>query len=226
MTDSYQLKDLDASIVVEPTSPANSAVIWLHGLGADGHDFVGLLPQLNLPENHAIRFIFPHAPIQPVTVNGGMTMRSWYDIYSMSIADKMDLSSIAMSSSVVKELIEEQIASGIDVNKIVLAGFSQGGLIVLNTALKENYVLAGVMALSTYYPKACMESLSVLNTQTPILMMHGEYDPVVPINVAQASREGLKKAGCEVEWHEYPMEHQLCMPEIVTISAWLKQCLT
>lgn len=226
MTDRYQLTDLDASIVIEPTSPAQAAVIWLHGLGADGNDFVGLLPQLNLPDNHAIRFIFPHAPVQPVTVNGGMAMRSWYDIYSMSIADKMDLTSIAMSSAVVKELIEEQIKSGIAVGKIVLAGFSQGGLVVLNTALSEDYSLAGVMALSTYYPKACMDSLSSINIKTPILMIHGQYDPVVPFAVAQTSREGLEKLGCKLEWHDYPMEHQLCMPEIETISAWLEERLT
>lgn len=221
----YALSDLDPSIVIEPPKPANAAVIWLHGLGADGHDFVGILPQLNLPADHSIRFVFPHAPVQSVTVNGGMSMRSWYDIYSMSIAEKMDLHSIELSSNVLKELIDEQLKLGITADKIVIAGFSQGGLIALNTALSLDLTLAGVMALSTYYPKACLETLASPNTGTPILMVHGEYDPVVPFSVAQNSQQRLTQTGANIEWHSYPMEHQVCMPEIELVSKWLQSRL-
>lgn len=221
----YVLSDLDPSIVIEPPTAAESAVIWLHGLGADGQDFVGILPQLNLPENHTIRFVFPHAPVQPVTVNGGMSMRSWYDIYSMSIAEKMDLHSIQLSSNVLKELINEQLELGIPADKIVIAGFSQGGLIALNTALSLDKTLAGVMALSTYYPKACLAALDSPNIKTPILMVHGEFDPVVPFSVAQASQQRLSQIGACLEWHSYPMEHQVCMPEIELISKWLQSRL-
>ena len=219
MTTKYQLSDLDKSIVIEPSTPAQAAVIWLHGLGADGNDFVGLVPQLGLPVTQAVRFVFPNAPVQPVSVNAGMNMRSWYDIYSMNIADKMDLASIALSSQVLEELIQEQIDSGIATKNIVIAGFSQGGLVAINTALNTQHPLAGVMALSTYYPKACIQSLNQeINTSVPILMAHGQTDPVVPFTVAQASKQNLQSLGCDVEWHEYAMEHQVCMPEIEMIG--------
>ncbi len=222
MTASYSLTDLDPSIVVEPPQSADCAVIWLHGLGADGHDFVGILPQLNLPADHRIRFVFPHAPVQPVTVNGGMAMRSWYDIYSMSIADKMDLHSIQLSSQVLNDLIDEQIGQGIAEQNIVIAGFSQGGLIALNTALSCTKSLAGVMALSTYYPAACLEAITrPINRDIPVFMAHGRFDQVVPYSVAEASRQRLTDAGCQLEWHSYPMEHQVCMEEIEAIAGWL-----
>ena len=226
MNSTYTLADLEPSIIVEPPQAAKAAVIWLHGLGADGHDFAGLLPQLGLPNNHAIRFIFPNAPVQAVTVNGGMQMRSWYDIYSMSIAEKMDLHSIEQSSLVLEELVQEQVDNGISADKIVIAGFSQGGLIALNMALTSDYTLAGVLALSTYYPQACIDSLErPAKCGSPIFMAHGEYDPVVPFAVAQSSVDRLKLLGCEVEWHSYPMEHQVCMPEVEAISEWLKKQL-
>lgn len=221
----YSLSDLDPSIVIEPAETAQAAVIWLHGLGADGNDFAGIIPQLNLPENHAIRFVFPHAPQQPVTVNGGMIMRSWYDIYAMDIAERMDLESIELSSQVVNELIDEQVNAGIAPEKIVLAGFSQGGLVVLNTALKTELALAGVLALSTYYPKACFESIATPNTRIPIMMLHGTFDPVVPLSVAEASCQRLLAASCQLEWQTYPMEHQVCMQEIEDISRWLCKTL-
>lgn len=224
MNQNYTLQDLDAPITIEPPKTANAAVIWLHGLGADGHDFVGLLPELGLGEEHSIRFIFPHAPVQPVTVNGGMVMRSWYDIYSMEIAEKMDLHSIQLSSLVVNELIEQQIQQGINPESILLAGFSQGGLVVLNTCLQSKHPLAGVMALSTYYPEACMQEIDdeSLNSQIPIFMAHGTHDPVIPFSVAEKSLSRLQAKGCQVEWQSYPMEHQVCMPEIEKIAAWIK----
>lgn len=222
---SYRLADLDPSIVIEPKEEAQAVVIWLHGLGADGNDFAGIIPQLDLPDDHAIRFIFPHAPQQPVTVNGGMVMRSWYDIYAMDIAEKMDLESIELSSQVVNALIEKQLRLGIAAEKIVIAGFSQGGLVVLNVALKSQLPLAGVMALSTYYPSACFEMISKVNKQVPIMMVHGVYDPVIPFHVAEKSYQRLLDAGCSIEWYSYPMEHQVCMQEIDDISIWLRKTL-
>jgi len=222
MNPNYTLKDLDQSIVVEPKVEANSAVIWLHGLGADGHDFEGILPQLGLPSNHAIRFVFPHAPVQPVTVNGGMAMRSWYDILSMNIADRVDIAGLEKSSAVLKELIEEQMTLGIPADKIVLAGFSQGGLVALHTGLNVSETVAGVLALSTYYPEPCFEESSLKNQTLPILMAHGTYDQVIALNVAEDSKSFLESKGFNVEWQTYPMEHQVCMPEIELISSWLQ----
>lgn len=225
MNSNYKLADLDKSIVVEPADKAESAVIWLHGLGADGNDFVGILPQLNLPQNHSIRFVFPHAPVQPVTVNGGMAMRSWYDIYSMTIAEKMDTAGINQSASVLQELIQQQLDLGIPANKIVLAGFSQGGLVALHTGLYYSQPLAGILALSTYYPTACLQDAQQQAKefqQPPICMAHGVYDQVIPLAVAQKASQLLTEHGQQVEWHEYPMEHQVCMPEIELISAWLQ----
>lgn len=222
MNPNYTLKDLDHSIVVEPKVEARAAVIWLHGLGADGHDFEGILPQLGLPNDHAIRFVFPHAPVQPVTVNGGMAMRSWYDILSMNIADRVDVLGLEKSSAVLMELIEEQVTQGIPANKIVLAGFSQGGLVALHTALNFSETVAGVLALSTYYPEPCFEEASVNNQALPILMAHGTYDQVIGLKVAEDSKRFLERKGFTVEWQTYPMEHQVCMPEIECISTWLQ----
>jgi len=224
----FTLADLDKSIVLEPDTNADSAVIWLHGLGADGNDFAGILPQLQLPNNHKVRFIFPHAPIQAVTVNGGMEMRSWYDIYSMTIAEKMDVEGIEQSASIVAEMIEQQIAQGVSADKIVLAGFSQGGLVVLHAGLQSKHPIAGIMALSTYYPEACwqaIENRQVKTNSVPILMAHGLYDQVIPLPVASKAKNLLTSKELNVEWHEYPMEHQVCMEEIEVIANWLKDKL-
>lgn len=222
MNANYTLADLDSSIVVEPVVSATAAVIWLHGLGADGHDFEGILPQLGLPENHAIRFIFPHAPMQPVTVNGGMVMRSWYDILSMDIADRVDIKGVEQSAKVVNELIAEQLDQGIKAQKIVLAGFSQGGLVVLHAGLNYDENIAGILALSTYYPEPCFNESSVKNNAIPIFMAHGNYDQVIPLSVAQDSKAFLESKDFSIEWHSYPMEHSVCMPEVEAISAWLQ----
>ncbi|GAB6071097.1 phospholipase/carboxylesterase [Thiomicrorhabdus hydrogeniphila] len=219
------LAHLDSSIVVEPEVTATSAVIWLHGLGADGHDFEGILPQLNLPKNHGIRFIFPHAPVQAVTVNNGMTMRSWYDIFSMSIDEKVDVAGINQSANIVNELIDQQIASGIKSDKIVLAGFSQGGLVVLQCALHHALPLGGVLALSTYYPEVCKQQKVTENKTMPIFMAHGTFDPVIPLAVAEKSRDYIQSLEFAVQWQAYPMEHSVCMPEIEAISKWLTERL-
>jgi len=225
MNKHYTLADLNPSIVVEPTSPATAAVIWLHGLGADGHDFEGILPQLNLATNHGIRFIFPHAPVQPVTVNNGMEMRSWYDIFSMDIADRVDISGIDQSAMVVNELIAQQLAQGIQANKIVVAGFSQGGLVVLQAGLNCDEAIAGILALSTYYPDSCFNENSVKNNALPIFMAHGNYDQVIPVSIAKASKAFLESKDFSIEWHSYPMEHSVCMPEMDDIAAWLNKVL-
>jgi len=225
MKPNYTLSDLDPSIVIEPKKQAKSLVIWLHGLGADGHDFEGILPQLNLPIEHDIRFIFPHAPVQPVTVKSGVSMRSWYDILSMSIADRVDVEGVEQSSAILNELIEQQIKQGITADKILLAGFSQGGLVALHTGLNTKHTLAGILALSTYYPQACVNSDTATETILPILMAHGSYDQVIPLNTAEASKNLLTEQGYDIEWHTYPMEHSVCMPEIELISAWLQDKL-
>lgn len=222
MSNRFSLQNLDPSIVVEPKTDAKSAVIWLHGLGADGHDFEGVLPQLNLPDSHNIRFIFPHAPVQPVTINGGMAMRSWYDIVSVTIADHADLAGIEASRCIVDELIEQQIEQGIAADRILLAGFSQGGLVALHSGLHSQNKLAGVLALSTYYPQQCLQAVT---NNVPVFMAHGLYDQVIPITVAQQAQQLFEKLGLSMEWRTYPMEHQVCQAEIEAISNWLQQQL-
>lgn len=222
MNPSYTLADLDESIVVEPQSQATSVVIWLHGLGADGHDFEGILPQLELPDNHSIRFIFPHAPVQPVTINDGMKMRSWYDIMSMDIADRVDINGVEQSVAVINEMIAQQKQLGIEAKNILLAGFSQGCLIALHTGLNYSESLAGILALSTYYPEPCFNESTTNPANANIFMAHGSYDQVISLTVAQDSKAFLESKGIEIEWHTYPMEHSVCMQEIEHIAAWIK----
>ncbi len=208
----------DAPIIIEPEAEVNSAVIWLHGLGADGNDFAGLVPQLNLPEQHGIRFVFPHAPVQSVTINGGMKMRSWYDIRSTDFMNDVDAAGIRVSCYQIYDLIQAQLAQGIAANKIVLAGFSQGGLIALHAGLSFSHGLAGIMALSTYCP---MPQQFHQHRDISIFMAHGKFDNVIPFSVAQASCSALQKRGYPIQWHSYPMEHQVCAQEIEDIVNWL-----
>lgn len=217
-----QVTQHDLPIILEPPAKAESAVIWLHGLGADGEDFVDLVPQLKLPENHGIRFIFPHAPHQPVTINGGMRMRSWYDIRSTDFMGDVDAAGIRVACYRAYELIKQQIDAGISAEKIVLAGFSQGGLVALHAALSYEHLLGGVLALSTYCP---MYEQFYMHREIPIMMTHGEYDQVIPLAIAQHSKQALEQKGYQIEWHSYPMQHQVCAEEIDDIAAWLKQVL-
>ncbi|WP_019557564.1 alpha/beta hydrolase [Thiomicrorhabdus arctica] len=210
-------------IIIEPKSKATAAVIWLHGLGADGNDFAGLVPELRLPTQHGIRFIFPNAPVQAVTINGGMEMRSWYDIRSTDFMNDIDAAGIRVSCHEIHALVQQQIDSGIDVDKIVLAGFSQGGLIALHAGLSFSQALAGIMALSTYCP---MSEQFHLHLHLPILMAHGKFDTVIPMPVAKQSAESLTQCGYVIEWYEYPMEHQVCLDEIEDISTWLVKTLS
>jgi len=215
------------AIITEPATTANASVIWLHGLGADGSDFAGIAPQLKLPESLAIRFIFPHAPQRPVTINQGYLMRAWYDIVDAGFRRDEDEQGIRESARQIDELIEIEISKGIEASKIILAGFSQGGAIVLQTALRYPQRLGGVMALSCYLPLA--ESLaaeqSTANKEIPIMMAHGTEDTVVPMALAEQSRQTLSKTGFQVDWQTYPMAHSVCPEEITAISEWLTKGL-
>ena len=212
------------AIILEPDQPANAAVIWLHGLGADGNDFVPIVPELRLPEAISPRFIFPNAPVRPISINGGMPMRGWYDITSLTRLDQQDEAGIRASARRVQNLIEEEVAAGIPRQRIVLAGFSQGGAIALHAGLRQNEALGGILALSTYLPlqSRLMGELSAAGRATPVFMCHGLYDNVLPAALGTSSRDGLRQLGCAVEWRDYPMQHQVCEEEIEDIATWLK----
>lgn len=209
----------DKPVIAETNTNPDACVIVLHGLGADGFDLADIVEQMNLPEDIAWRFIFPHAPVQAVTVNGGMSMRSWYDIYSLDIAQRIDVQGIADSVLYVKYLIEQQIALGIAEQRIVLAGFSQGGLVALKSGLYLDYKIAGIVALSTYFPELCLDAEPL--DKAPVFMTHGYQDTVIPYEVAEASSERLQNAGVDVEWHAYSMGHNVCLQEIHDMGAWL-----
>ncbi len=210
-----------------PATPPTASVIWMHGLGADGTDFVPLVPELRLPDNVAPRFVFPNAPVRPVTVNNGMSMPAWYDIYSFGFKDREDAAGIGASAALVHGLIERERAAGISAARIVLAGFSQGGAVALQAGLRYVQPLAGILALSTYLPLAATlaAEASVANRAIPILMCHGRQDPVVPLALARTSIEALSAAGYTPRLLEYNMEHTLCAEEVVAISQWLTQVL-
>ena len=205
---------------------ARYAVIWLHGLGADGHDFEPVVPELGLADL-PVRFVFPHAPVRPVTVNAGMPMRAWYDIHSPRIEQTEDEAGIRESQAQLEQLIEREIERGIDSQHIILAGFSQGGAIALQTGLRYPKPLAGILALSTYLPLVASLEIerSEANRTIPIFMAHGRADPIVPLHLAEDSRYFLQQAGYTVEWKVYAMQHQVCLDEISDIGSWLRQHL-
>ncbi|GHC48440.1 carboxylesterase [Alcaligenes pakistanensis] len=215
------------SIEIETGANPQHAVIWLHGLGADGHDFAPIVPELGLQNAPAIRFIFPHAPIQPVTINGGMAMRSWYDIYVADLVRHEDESGLRQSQINVQNLIARENARGIPTENIVLAGFSQGCAMTLQTGLRLPERLAGMLCLSGYLPLAAAVAAErhPANQDTPIFMAHGSMDPVVPITRAEASRQQLKAMGYQVQWNVYPMPHAVCPEEITAVGQFLKQVL-
>jgi len=199
-------------------------VIWLHGLGADGHDFEPIVPELDLPDALRVRFIFPHAPMQPVTINGGESMRAWYDIYNDR---RHDEAGIRASQARVEALLARERTRGIAARRIVLAGFSQGGAIALQTGLRHAERLAGILALSTYLPLA--ETVDVeagpANRDVPIMMMHGTQDQLILLERASFSRRTLEELGYPVEWRQYRMQHAVCAEEIADIGAWLRRVL-
>ena len=208
------------TIIHEPDEAADSAIVWLHGLGADAHDFEPLMPVLGLS---ATRFIFPNAPVRPVTINGGMRMRAWYDFLSQDFAESEDLAQIEESVAAINRLVEAQIGQGIPAERIVLAGFSQGGVIALLTALTSNKKLAGVLALSAYIPTRLLQDS--WPQQPPILQCHGSHDPIIPFAVAKATCQSLRASGIAVDFKEYPMAHQLCDAEVEAIKQSLREWL-
>jgi phospholipase/carboxylesterase len=215
---------LDA-IEFETAKNPSASVIWLHGLGADGNDFAPIVPTLQLPKA-PIRFVFPHAPVQPVTINGGMRMRAWYDISDGAIR-REDEGGVRASQRLIEALIAREKERGTAAGRLVLAGFSQGGAIALQTGLRQADRIAGVMALSTYLPIAdkLAAEASASNRDTPIFMAHGSYDPVIPLARAEQSRAILQSLGYAVEWHEYGMPHSVCPEEVAEIGTWLRRVL-
>ena len=213
---------MDALEIVTGNAP-DSAVIWLHGLGADGNDFAPIVAELGLPPNVKVRFIFPHAPMLPVTINGGYVMPAWYDVKSLDLRQEEDTAGIRNSQRQLEALIRRELERGIASTRIVLAGFSQGGAIALHTGLRYDAPLAGVLALSTYLPlpDTIMAEASPANAALPVFMAHGTVDSVIPLAHGATSRDLLIQEGYAVEWHEYPMTHSVCAEEISDIGTWL-----
>jgi phospholipase/carboxylesterase len=224
------MSELLETIEIETATNPTAAVIWMHGLGADGNDFAPIVPELGLHDSAAIRFVFPHAPAMPVTLNNGYVMRAWYDVYPGALegrSRKTDESGIRASQAAIEKLIAREVERGVSAHRIVLAGFSQGGAIALHTGLRHPQRLAGIMALSTYLPLG--ESLATegapANRNTPIFFAHGNYDPVIPLAMAAASRDRLLELHYSVEWREYPMPHSVCPQEIQDMGRWLRSTL-
>jgi phospholipase/carboxylesterase len=215
------------SIELETAPNPTASVIWLHGLGADGNDFVPIVPELRLPQSLRVRFVFPHAPVRAVTINNGMRMRAWYDIAAADLNSRADLIGVRESQAQLEALIERETARGMPAERIVLAGFSQGGAIALYTGLRHAERLAGIMALSTYLiaPDKLATEASAANRGVRIFMAHGTADPVVRFQWGEASKRMLEAAGYPIEWRTYRMEHSVCLEEVQAIGAWLTKVL-
>ena len=220
--------ELLRAVEIEPGTEARSSVIWLHGLGADGHDFEPIVPELRLPPATAVRFVFPHAPSIPVTINGGMVMPAWYDILEIALDRRIDEAGVHRSARAVTALLQRERERGIPSERIVLAGFSQGGAVACHVALRHPEPLAGLVMLSTYL--VCADELeserSAANASLPIFQAHGDFDPMVTPERGQAARQRLEDLGYAVEAHTYPMAHQVCGEEIQALGAWLAQRLS
>ena len=201
------------------------SVIWLHGLGADGHDFASIVPELVRPHWPALRFVFPHAPVRPITINNGVPMRAWYDILSLDFRSRADAAGVADSVAQVEALIAREQERGMPPERILLAGFSQGGAITLAAGLARTQPLGGLVALSTYIPDpdAARASLTGAAAAQPVFMAHGSSDPVIPVQIGEHSAQLLQQLGLAVEWHRYPMAHQVCAEEISDLGNWLEQ---
>ncbi len=212
-------------IELEPADSADAAVIWLHGLGASGHDFEAIVPELKLPPDHRIRFIFPHAPSIPITINGGFVMPAWYDIMDMDIERKVDKQQLQTSADALNALIEREIARGIDSRRIVIAGFSQGGAVAYQSALSFTKPLAGLLALSTYFATASSITPSDANKDLTVYIFHGSNDPMVAESQGQMAYKTLLTMGYKAEYKNYPMEHAVCPAEIDDIANCLKLLL-
>lgn len=217
-----------STIEIPPQSAHYYSVIWLHGLGADGHDFEGIVPELHLNAASSIHFIFPNAPVQPVTINRGMQMRAWYDILDITQEHAVDTAGIYQSSILINRLIEKEIDKGIASEHILLAGFSQGGVIALHAGLRCPHKLAGIIALSAYLPTLpeLTAERSTANFATPIFMAHGIIDPVVAVESGKAAYHALQAMEYPIEWHDYVMEHAVCQDEIAQIATFINTLFT
>ena len=221
-------QDTLEAIEIETGPRPCASVIWMHGLGADGNDFVPVVNELRLGTAPGIRFVFPHAPMQPVSINNGFVMRAWYDVKWGDLegqSRQADEKGVRASQAAITQLIEREISRGSSADKIVLAGFSQGGAVALQTGLRHPQKLGGIMALSTYLPLAesFADEASAENRKTPVFMAHGTDDGVIPLEMATRSRDILVQHDYDVEWHQYPMQHSVSLEEIRDISAWLKR---
>lgn len=213
------------NLTLEPKQPADSCVIWLHGLGADGHDFAPIVPELNLPASLATRFIFPHAPEIPVTINGGMVMPAWYDILEMQLERKIDTEQLCASSDEIVKIINQQIELGIPSERIIVAGFSQGGAVAYQVALSFPKPLGGLLALSTYFATEQTATKHPANQNIPILIMHGSHDDIVPESLGIKAKNHLTGLNYKVDYVSYPMPHSVCIEQIQEIGKWLVICL-
>ena len=214
------IKHLELTTGINP----KGTIIWMHGLGADCWDFVSIVKELYLPVGLPLRFIFPQAPTRPITINGGQAMPGWYDIAMNEIERKPDEAGVRESQAFIDALIEREIARGTASEKIILAGFSQGGAIALQTGLRQTQALAGILALSTYLTlgDSLAKEKTIANANIPIFMAHGTQDPVVPLALARSSREAMTALGYKIEWREYPMQHSLCGEEVGEMSKWIQ----
>jgi phospholipase/carboxylesterase len=219
--------DLLPSVELQTAPNPGASVIWLHGLGADGNDFVPIVPELGLPPALAVRFVFPHAPVRAVTINNGMRMRAWYDISAADLTNRADLAGVRESQGQLEALVAREKARGIPAGKIVLAGFSQGGAIALYAGLRHAARLGGIMALSTYLiaQDALASEANAANRGVRIFMAHGSADPIVRFQWGEASKRLLEAGGYDVEWHTYRMEHSVCLEEVHAIGVWLAKLL-
>ena len=221
--------DLLDCIEINPIGEPTATIIWLHGLGADGHDFEAIIPELRLPESLPVRFVFPHAPQRSVTINAGLRMRAWFDILDLKFTvDSVDMGQFLESGNMLRALIHQELKSGMASDRILLAGFSQGGAVVLHTGLMYPKQLAGILAMSMHLPgiNNLASELSPANRNIPIMMAHGQMDPVIPVDRAIETRQELTRMGYAVRWHEYPMQHTVCADEIKEIRSWLLPILS
>lgn len=218
-----EVKMVDCHII-EPDNQAEYSIIWLHGLGADGYDFAPIVPELNLSEDYKIRFVFPHAPSIPVTINNNYVMPAWFDIYGLDKSSKEDAVGIKAASNIVKSLIQHEYEKGIDYSNIILAGFSQGGAAALYTGLKFEHKLAGIMGLSCYLPRFDQE-FSCINNDTPIFLAHGLQDSVVLPEFGEFARDNLLAKNYKVEWRSYNMSHSVCAAEVLDIANFIRTVL-
>lgn len=218
------MSDLLPCVEIDPPGGADFSVIWLHGLGANGHDFEPIVPQLELPDTRSVRFVFPHAPAKPVTINNGYIMPAWFDIATLTRLNPVDETGIENSIGQINALIEREKGRGVPAGRIVVAGFSQGGVIALHTAARHPEPLAGIIALSTYLPlhNRLTPGAIAANAQIPVFMAHGKFDSVLSIELGRLSLGFLKPILPNVEWHEYPMDHSVCLEEIQDLSRWLQ----